>query len=43
MPTTHSIRVDLPDGLYEQVRKAALRSDQPVEAVLVGRLTSYLP
>jgi hypothetical protein len=38
MAATHSIRVDLPDDLYRQVREAAARSDQPVEAVLLGSL-----
>jgi len=28
MATTHSIQVDLPDGLYRQAQDAAERSDQ---------------
>lgn len=39
MIAMHCIRVGLPDGLYQQVRDAADRSDQPVETVLVGSLT----
>lgn len=39
MAATHSIRVELPDELYEHVREAATRSDQSVETVLVGTLT----
>src|SRR5579885_707593 len=39
MAATHSIRVDLPDGLYQQMRDAAARSDQPIETVLLGSLT----
>ena len=38
MAPTHSIRVDLPADLYQQVREAAMRSDQSIETVLVGSL-----
>ena len=38
MAATHSIRVDLPAELYQQVLEAAARSDQSVETVLVGSL-----
>ena len=38
MAPTHSIRVDLPADLYQQVREAAMRSDQSIEPVLVDSL-----
>jgi hypothetical protein len=39
MADTHSIQVDLPVELFEQIREAAARSDQPVESVLVDSLS----
>jgi hypothetical protein len=38
MAGTHSIRVDLPAELFEQIREAATRSDQPMESVLIDSL-----
>ncbi len=38
MAGTHSLQVELPADLFEQIRKAAARSDQPVESVLVDTL-----
>jgi hypothetical protein len=38
MAATHVVRVDLPSDLYNQMKDAAARSDQSVEAVLVGSL-----
>ena len=38
MAATHSIRVNLPAEFYQHVREAAARSDQSIEAVLVGTL-----
>jgi hypothetical protein len=38
MTSTHSIRVELPSELFEQLQQAADRSDQPIEAVLVDSL-----
>jgi hypothetical protein len=38
MAAMRSIQVDFPDDLYEQIREAAARSDQPLQAVLVDSL-----
>ena len=38
MAGTHSIQVELPADLFEQIREAAARSDQPVESVLIDSL-----
>lgn len=38
MSGAHAINVELPDDLFERLREAAIRSDQPVEAVLVESL-----
>jgi len=38
MAGTHSLQVELPADLFEQIREAAARSDQPMELVLVDTL-----
>src|SRR5579872_6395887 len=38
MAGTHSLQVELPADLFEQLREAAARSDQPIESVLVDTL-----
>ncbi len=38
MAGTHAIQVELPAELFEQIREAAVRSNLPVEAVLVDSL-----
>jgi len=39
MAGTHSIQVELPGDLFEQIREAAERSDQPMESVLIDTLS----
>ncbi|HEY8284045.1 MAG TPA: hypothetical protein VIJ28_06640 [Chloroflexota bacterium] len=38
MAGAHSIQVELPADLFERIREAAVRSDQPVESVMVDTL-----
>lgn len=38
MDATHPLSLQLPAALYERIRDAATRSDQPVESVLVESL-----
>ena len=42
MAGTHSTQVELPDDLFEQIREAAERSDQPMESVLIDTLSVAL-
>ncbi|MGH2346064.1 MAG: hypothetical protein ACRDG4_12620 [Chloroflexota bacterium] len=38
MAGMHSLQVELPADLFERIREAAARSDQPIESVLVDTL-----